>query len=225
MKKRKQVYKIYLFRHGKTTYNQKGIFTGWKDAKLTWRGKLDAIKVARKLKGKKFQVAFYTRLSRSKDTLKYVLKHHPECKKLIEDNRMIERRYGILEGTSHKEFIKRAGKQEINLMIEGDAIENLSPRLRKKVEKFLGEVEYEAIHRGYNVRVPKGESFADVEERVGKFIKYLKKFVEKNKVNVAISAHGNSIRLFRKIMEKAAPEESTKWFIPYDKIFEYSIYD
>jgi 2,3-bisphosphoglycerate-dependent phosphoglycerate mutase len=94
---------------------------------------------------------------------------------------------------------------------------------RSKAEKFLGEEEYKAIHRGYNIPPPGGESFADVEKRVSGFIKYLKKFIKKNKVNVAISAHGNSIRLFRKIMEKASKEETVKWFIPYDKVFEYNI--
>ena len=45
--------------------------------------------IAKKLKNKKFQVAYKTRLSRSKDTLKPVLKYHPECKKIITDDRMI----------------------------------------------------------------------------------------------------------------------------------------
>jgi bisphosphoglycerate-dependent phosphoglycerate mutase len=44
-----------------------------------------------------------------------------------------------------------------------------------------------------------------------------------HKVNVAISAHGNSIRLFRKIMEKAPVKKTIKWNIPYDKVFEYNI--
>ena len=216
-------YKIYLFRHGKTFFNVKGIFTGWKDSKLAPEGIRNAKKVAEILKKKKFQMAFQTRLSRSKDTLKYVLKFHPECRKIITDDRMIERRYGILEGISHEKFIDKIGKKLVDLKIEGDAIENLNPENRKRVEKFLGGEEYKAIHRGYDVAVPNGESFADVEKRVKKFIIYLKKFIRKNKVNAAISAHGNSIRLFRKIMEKTSKDEATNWFIPYDKVFEYVI--
>jgi len=108
-------------------------------------------------------------------------------------------------------------------MIRGDAIENLEPKQRGEVEKFLGKAEFNAIHRGYNIAVPGGESFADVEKRVNCFIKDLKKFMRKNKVNVAISAHGNSIRLFRKIMEKAPRRNVVRWFIPYDKVFEYSV--
>ena len=187
-------YKIYIFRHGQTYYNKNGIFTGWKDSKLTPLGIKQARTIAKKLKNKKFQVAFYTRLSRSKQTLREVLKYHPECKKLIKDDRMIERSYGRLEGKHHDTIIRKYGKKQ-----------------------------YDLWHRGFDVRPPGGESFADVEKRVKKFIKYLKAYIKKNKVNVAISAHGNSIRLFRKIMERAPKSKAVKWFIPYDKYFEYTV--
>ena len=221
---KKEGLKIYLFRHGQSEYNRDHRFTGWDDAKLTPKGKKHAKTIARKLKRKKFQVAIHTRLSRSKDTLEPVLKYHPECKKIIEDNRMIERSYGILAGTTHEDFIERIGEESYDLRVEGDALENVrNKRLIKKVKRFLGEREYDAIHRGYTVKVPGGESFLDVEKRVGKFIVWLKKYMKKNQVNVAISAHGNSIRLFRKIMENASRKEAREWFIPYDKVFEYTI--
>ena len=221
MKRGKQT--IYLFRHGQTTFNRDGKFTGQSESKLTNKGKEHAKTIAKKLKSKKFQVAIHTHLSRSKDTLAPVLKFHPECVLVLEDDRIIERSYGDLQGTTHSQFTKNIGKQSYDLRVHGDAIENLSPEQRKKVEEFLGKQEYKAIHRGYKVAAPKGESFADVEVRVKSFIKDLKKFMKKNKVNVAISAHGNSIRLFRKIMERAPKKEVINWFIPYDKVFEYGV--
>ncbi|MEA3248462.1 MAG: histidine phosphatase family protein [Nanoarchaeota archaeon] len=216
-------FKIYLFRHGQTTFNRDGRFTGQMEARLTDEGKKHAKTIAKKLKNKKFQVAIRTHLSRSKNTLKPVLKYHPECRLVLEDDRMIERSYGELQGTTHEQFIDRIGEQSYDLRVHGDAIEDLEPKLREKVEEFLGKEEYKAIHRGYNVAAPGGESFMDVEKRVGKFIKDLKKFMRKNKVNVAISAHGNSIRLFRKIIERASKKDVVSWFIPYDKVFEYEI--
>ncbi len=194
MFRKKKKLHIYLFRHGQTTYNRDEIFTGWKDAKLTKQGIKQANTIARKLKNKKFQVAFHTRLSRSIDTLKPVLRDHPECVALIKNDLMIERNYGIYSGTSHETFINKRGKEE-----------------------------YKLIHRGWDVKIPKGENFSQVEKRVKKFIKELKKFMKKNKVSVAISAHGNSIRLFRKIWEKATIKETVSWFIPYDKIYRYTI--
>ena len=185
-----------MFRHGQTTYNRDERFTGFKDSKLTSSGKKHASIIAKKMKNKKFQVAISTSLSRSKDTLKPVLKGHPECVFLVEDDRVIERDYGSLSGKLHSTIINHYGQDQ-----------------------------YDKWHRGYyeKDRPPKGECFKDVEKRVGVFIKDLKKFMYKNNVSVAISAHGNSIRLFRKIMEKASVAEMVKWFIPYDKVFEYSI--
>ena len=55
------------------------------------------------------------------------------------------------------------------------------------------------------------------------FIKDLVKMMQAKKVNVAISAHGNSIRLFRKIMEKASVKEAVSWTIPYEEYFEYTV--
>lgn len=209
---KKEACKVYLFRHGKSDYNRDHRFTGWDDSKLTKEGKEHAELIAKKLKGKKFQAAVHTSLSRSIDTLKPVLKYHPECHLLIEDDRMIERSYGVLQGQTHENFIEYAG----NLIAEASGI-NYS----EEEKKFLGEKEYDVIHRGYRAKALNGESFYDVEKRVQDFIKWLRSFVNKYKVNVAISAHGNSIRLFRKIMEKASVEEMATWFIPYDKVFEY----
>ena len=186
--------KIYLFRHGETYFNKNKIFTGWKESKLTKNGIKQAEIIAKKLKDKKIDVAFQTKLSRSKDTLKYVLKLHPETREVITANRMIERSYGDLEGKSHEWAIKKYGKRK-----------------------------FDSWHRGWKENPPNGESFAMVEKRVKIFIKELKSFMKKERVNVAISAHGNSIRLFRKIMEKASIKETCEWFIPYDKVFVYTI--
>jgi 2,3-bisphosphoglycerate-dependent phosphoglycerate mutase len=187
-------FKIYLFRHGQTYYNKNKIFTGWKDSCLTSLGRKQAEIIAKKLKDKQIDVAFQTRLSRSKETLKIILKYHPECKKIITDNNMIERSYGVLEGKSHEKIIKKYGNEQ-----------------------------YERWHRGWDIPMKRGESFEMVEKRVNIFIKSLIKFMKKHKVNVTISAHGNSIRLFRKIMEKASIKETCSWKIPYDKYFEYNI--
>ena len=185
---------IYIFRHGETYYNKEHMFTGFKDSKLTPLGIKQAKKIAEKLKNKKFQVAFQTRLSRSKDTLKPVLKYHPECRKIITDDRMIERCYGKLQGQHHSTIIKKYGK-----------------------EKFYD------WHRSYNIAPPKGESIKMVEKRVLSFIKYLKKFMKKNKVNVAISSHGNSMRPFRRYFEKMTIKQMMKLENPWDDYFDYTV--
>jgi 2,3-bisphosphoglycerate-dependent phosphoglycerate mutase len=190
---------IYLFRHGETFYNLGGSgkdkkFTGWKDAKLSPKGIKSAKIVAKKLKNVKFEIAFRSHLSRSKDTLKEVLKFHPECNKIITDDRMIERCYGSLQGFKHKTIIEKYG-----------------------IEKF------EKWHRSYDISPPKGESIKMVERRVNSFIKDLLQLIKKEKVNVAISAHGNSMRPFRKYFEKFNVKKMISLENPYDKYFRYSV--
>jgi 2,3-bisphosphoglycerate-dependent phosphoglycerate mutase len=191
--KGKKALQIYLFRHGRTFDNIEGKFSGWRDSKLAKSGKDDAKIIALRLKKKKFNIAFQTKLSRSKDTLKEVLKFHKNIK-IIEDNRIIERNYGKLNGMSHLDIVKKYGPEK-----------------------------YDSWHRTFHGRPPKGESFSDIEKRVRSFIKFLIPFMKKNKVSVAISAHGNSIRLFRKIMERKSEKEAVTWEIPYDKVFSYSV--
>lgn len=185
---------IYLFRHGTTIDNSTGKFSGWRQTPLNKRGKDDAKIVALRLKDKKIDVAYQSRLIRSKDTLKEVLKFHPECKKVITDDRMIERSYGALQGKTHLQYIEKN-----------------SPK------------KYDEFHRGYRKSPPKGESIKQVEKRVKSFIKDLIKYMKENKVNVAISAHGNSMRPFRRYFENMTVKEMMLIENPYDNYFEYVI--
>ncbi len=221
MKKREL--KIYIFRHGQSTYNKAQRFTGWKDPHLTKLGIKQAHTIAKKLRHKKFEVAIQTHLRRSKQTLREVLKYHPECVRIIKDDRVIERNYGKLNGSGHQQFINNIGKRLYRLDVHGDLITSLDSKKRREVEHLLGEEEYNLIHRGFDIPPPGGESFAMVERRVKSFIKDLLKMMRKEKVNVAISAHGNSIRLFRKIIEGSSVKETISWIIPYDDYYEYSI--
>ncbi|OHA26022.1 MAG: hypothetical protein A3D52_01385 [Candidatus Taylorbacteria bacterium RIFCSPHIGHO2_02_FULL_44_36] len=186
--------KIYIFRHGETTYNRARRFTGFDDPPLTELGWQQAKIIAEKLKDKNFGIAYQTSLQRSKDTLKAVLQYHPDCREIIEDNRMIERNYGQLNGSTHEEFIAKNGEEKFNL-----------------------------IHRGFFEAPPSGESFAMVETRVQSFIDDLLAKIRLENKNAVLSAHGNSIRLFRKIMENASIEETVGWTIPYDDYYDYEV--
>ena len=185
---------IYLFRHGQTHFNFRHRFTGWKDSDWTTTGKKNAQATARKLKNKHVDVAFHTKLLRSKETLREVLKFHPECFLIFRDDRMIERCYGDLQGHAHSTFIKA-----------------------------YGQALFDKYHRAYDFPPPHGESVKMVEKRVLPFIHQLIAFIKKYQVNVAISAHGNSMRPFRKYFEKLSIKQMMKLEMPYDAYFEYSI--
>lgn len=185
---------IYLFRHGQTYHNRDAIFSGWSDTRLTKTGMENAKIVALRLKDKEINVAYQSRLTRSKETLKEVLKYHNECRKIITDNRIIERNYGILQGTSHYDFVKKNSSEL-----------------------------YDKYHRAYDCKIPKGESMKKVEKRVLLFLKDLMIYMKKNKVNVAVSAHGNSMRPFRRYFEKWSVKHMMEMEMPYDGVFEYTV--
>ena len=191
---KKRVVHIYLFRHGQTHFNKRKFFTGWKDSKWTSDGRKNAQVVARKLKSKEINVSFSSHLTRSKQTLREVLKFHPECGFIIQDDRMIERCYGALQGKSHAVFIKTHGKEL-----------------------------FDKYHRAYDVPPPKGESVKMTQKRVQSFIKELIPFIKRFKVNVAISAHGNSMRPFRKHFENLSIKKMMALENPYDDFFEYEV--
>ncbi len=214
--------KIYLFRHAQTHYNKKHIFTGWKDSKLTLFGVKQAKIVANKLKHKHFDLAFHSHLSRSKDTLKEVLKYHPNCQ-VIEDDRIIERCYGKLQGKSHKWFVKKEGLDSYRTLLHWHKIDHLVGKEKREFIKQMGEAELKIVRRSYSIAPPGGESIKMVEKRVNSFIKYLLKRMKKEQVSVAISAHGNSMRPFRRYFEKLSVEEMMHLENPWDNYFEYTI--
>jgi len=215
--------KIYLFRHGQTFYNRDHKFTGWKDSRLTPKGIQDARTVGQKLKGKRIDYAIQTHLSRSKDTLRHVLKHHPECKGIITDDRMIERSYGRLQGKSHDAFVKEKGTEWYQTLLQWHTVDHLAGKDREDFVKEVGEAELQIIRRSYTTRPPGGESVKDVEKRVNSFIKDLLAFMKREKANVAISAHGNSMRPFRRHFEKFGIEKMMTLENPWDDYFEYTV--
>ena len=185
---------IYIFRHGETYYNRNKRFTGLVDSRLTPEGIKQSNLIAEKLREKKFQIAFKTSLSRSSKSLKIILKYHPECKRVIVDDRMIERSYGDLERKFHRTIIKKYGRRQFDIW-----------------------------HRSYDVPPPSGESIKTVEERVLSFINDLIILMKRERVNAAISAHGNSMRPFRRYFENLTIKQMMKLENPYDKHFDYII--
>lgn len=214
---------IYLFRHGQTYYNRDHVFTGWKDSKLTPLGKRQAQKIAQKLKHKRIGVAFQTRLSRSKDTLNPVLKYHPECKKIITDDRMIERSYGKVQGHHHSWFVKTHGEDDYKTFLHWHKMDHLTGKEHAGFVKKHGEADLKIIRRSYTTSPPSGESVKMVEKRVRSFITDLVRMMKRKKVNVAISAHGNSMRPFRRYFEKLTIKQMMKLENPWDDYFEYVV--
>lgn len=173
---------LYIFRHGQSEDNENMIFSGWRDAKLTQKGIDQAIELAKILKDKKIDYLYSSTQSRAIDTLKYAISLNENAKNLEihQDERLKERSYGDLQGTS-----------KLELFLENEDLCN----------------EY---RRSYYKKASNGESLEEVVTRVKDFISQLLPLMKEKRINVAISCHGNSIRGFRQYFENLTPEQVTK---------------
>jgi 2,3-bisphosphoglycerate-dependent phosphoglycerate mutase len=173
---------LYIFRHGQSVDNEQMVFSGWRDAKLTQLGIDQALKLAEIIKNKEIDFLIASTQSRAIDTMKYAVSLNEKAKNLEihTDERIRERSYGDLQGTS-----------KLELFLENEELCN----------------EY---RRSYYKRAANGESLEDVVKRVEEFINDLLPLMKEKNYNVAVSCHGNSIRGFRKYFEKLTPEEVSK---------------
>ena len=182
---------LYLFRHGETYDNRNRVFSGWRQSRLTKVGAKQANILAKKLKRKKIDLFIVSRLVRSRQTARIVLKYHPKTR-METDNRIIERCYGDLMGHSKTKLMKE------------------NPQLLAK------------YRRGYDFPPPHGESIKMVEKRIFPFCRDLIKRMKKEKINVAVSAHGNSMRVMRRFFEKMTIEKMLTHENPLGK--DYAAY-
>lgn len=161
---------IYVFRHGETFDNRNKVFCGRRDSKITEVGKKQARLLGEKLKSKQIDVCVTSSLSRSKDTAKIALKGKKV--RFEVDDRVIERDYGKLSGTSKMKILE---------------------------EDPVRAVKY---RRFFDFAPPKGESVKVVKKRVFEFCKEIETRVRETGENIAISCHGNSMKMVRYYFEK-----------------------
>ncbi|PJA40987.1 hypothetical protein CO178_01140 [candidate division WWE3 bacterium CG_4_9_14_3_um_filter_34_6] len=164
---------IIVFRHGETEDNANRIFSGWRDAKLTPKGIEGAKKLSSKMNKLKIDLIVTSDQIRSKHTARLAFETHPNLEniKWEIDARIKERNYGDLNGESKEEAMRINPEQAIKW------------------------------RRGYDFPPPNGESIKMVEERVWPFLDELIARIKKEKINVVLSAHSNSMRAIRRYFE------------------------
>jgi broad specificity phosphatase PhoE len=87
---------IYLVRHGRTDWNEKGLIQGHTNIALNQEGKIQAENLARELKHIKFDKVFSSDLARAKQTAEIIALEH---KLSVETSKALrERNFGKYEG-------------------------------------------------------------------------------------------------------------------------------
>ena len=179
---------LVLVRHGQSEWNEKNLFTGWKDPGLTKKGEKEAVHagIALKKSGYKFDLMFTSVLTRAKRTGILILEQMNQGGlKTIEDEALNERDYGDLSGINKDDARKRWGAEQVH-----------------------------AWRRSFYTQPPGGESLKKTSERV---LLYFSKNILpllKEKQEIIIIAHGNSLRALVMKLDKLSPSEIVELEIP-----------
>ena len=172
---------LVLVRHGQSEWNEKNLFTGWKDPKLTPKGVDEAIKAGKELKeaGYSFDKMFTSNLFRAQDTGRIILEQMdiPSIE-VIKDVSLNERNYGDLAGLNKDEARKKWGEDQVHIW-----------------------------RRSFDVPPPGGESLKDTAERVLPYFKenIIPELIEG--LDILVAAHGNSLRALVMELEEISSEE------------------
>ena len=187
--------KLILVRHGQSQWNLENRFTGWKDVPLTTQGIKEAITAGKLIRKNNIRIdlIFSSVLQRATETAKLAVLEIDQQHLWNEKNELImtknkslnERDYGELVGLNKKETAERYGKEQVH-----------------------------EWRRSYDVSPPGGESLKDVVSRVRPFFDGIIEPQIKNKKNILIVAHGNSLRATMIIAGLYEPTEISNIEVP-----------
>ena len=117
--------KLVLLRHGESTWNQEGKFTGWTDVALSEKGIGEARRAGHMLRasGYTFDQAHTSVLRRAIHTLWIAMEELDQMwMPVYRTWRLNERHYGALQGLNKKETAEEFGQQQVHLWRRSYAI-------------------------------------------------------------------------------------------------------
>lgn len=186
---------LVLVRHGESTWNAKGIWTGLTDVGLSEKGKEEAKVAGKAVADINFQIAFVSVLKRAKETLEEIEKVLGVANlPTIEDAALNERDYGDYTGKN-----------------------------KWQVKTEIGDEAFLKLRRSWDYPIPYGESLKDVYVRIIPYYKeqILPKLREGK--NVLVSAHGNSLRALVKFLDNLSDADVANLEIPTGQVLVYNI--
>ena len=175
---------LVLVRHGQSEWNEKNLFTGWKDPGLTAKGVEEAKSAGIQLRteGFQFDVMFTSDLLRAQKTGEIILKELGVTNLPVVKNQALnERDYGDLSGLNKDEAREKWGDEQVHIW-----------------------------RRSFDTPPPGGESLKSTAERV---LPYFKKEILPQLLegkNILIAAHGNSLRSLVMELDQLTKEQVVK---------------
>ena len=186
--------KLVLVRHGKSEWNEKGLWTGWRDIPLAPKGFEEAKATGEQLRDLNFDFAYASSLIRAQQTLEEILKVLGQTPPISKSAALNERNYG-----------------------------DYTEKNKWDIQKEVGEEEFQKIRRSWDYPPPNGESLKMVSERVLPYYltEILPKL--KTGSNIIIAAHGNSLRALVKHLENISEDNIATLEIGTGEAYIYDI--
>ncbi len=185
---------LVLVRHGKSEWNEKGLWTGWRDIPLAPKGFEEAKSTGEQLKDIHFDYAYTSALIRAKQTLDEILKVIGQNPPIVADQALNERDYG-----------------------------DYTEKNKWDIQKEVGEEEFQKIRRSWDYPPPNGESLKMVYARAVPYFESEIEPKLKEGKNVLISAHGNSLRALVKYLENIPDDQIATLEIGTGEAYVYQI--
>ena len=191
---------LVLVRHGQSLWNEKNLFTGWKDIDLSETGIHQARETGALLKKKDlhFDCAYTSVLKRAIRTLWLLLEEMDLMWiPVVKSWKLNERHYGALQGVNKKEVIEKFGEEQV--MQWRRSFFNAPPEaLQEKINSLSAYA---------SINIPGSESLKVTQARVLSFWKGdILPQIQQGR-SVLISAHGNSLRALIKYLEDISDED------------------
>ena len=207
------MYKLVLIRHGQSTWNKTGQFTGWTDVDLTEQGRAEAVSAGKLLKeeGYAFDIAYTSVLKRAIRTLDIVLDEMDMMWLPVRKSwRLNERHYGDLQGLNKKQMAAKVGEEQVHIWRRSYAVR--PPELKRddprNVENDPRYASFDGDH------FPLAECLKDTVDR---FLPYWENVLApeiKSGKRLIVAAHGNSLRALVKYLDNIPEEEIVSLNIP-----------
>lgn len=185
---------LVLVRHGKSEWNEKGLWTGWRDIPLAQKGFDEAKITGEQLKNIHFDYAYTSALIRAQQTLEEILKVTRQTPPTVKNQALNERDYG-----------------------------DYTEKNKWDIQSAVGEETFQKIRRSWDFPPPNGESLKMVYERVLPYYTSEIEPKLKDGKNVIIAAHGNSLRALVKHLENISDEKIANLEIGTGEAYVYEI--
>ena len=206
-------HRIVLLRHGESQWNLENRFTGWADPGLTAKGLEEAELAARLLKarGDRFTRCYCSRLVRSRQTLDAVLAVlEQQNLPIIEDWRLNERHYGVLQGAVKTPEANNTTAEQIYRWRRG-YLDKAEPLAEDDPRHPAHDPRYSDLPPS---RLPAVENLAETRARVVECWQDTLWPAVRAGEHVLVSSHGNTLRALLMDLARMSVEEVESFEIP-----------